>query len=214
MIPRIKICGVKHAEHVITAVQGGATAIGLNFVPPSSRYVGGVKEALELIHACASVPVEWAGLFVNPNFDELKVVLAAVEFQIIQLHGSESPEFVRRVKSRARGAKVWKAFRVATKDDLTPIADYDCDGVVLDSKVAGTFGGTGQAFDWNLLEGFPRSVPLILSGGLNPGNVANAIGIVNPDWVDVASGVESSPGEKCSEKILQFIKEAQRARET
>lgn len=214
MIPRVKICGVKHAKHVFTATQSGASSIGLNFIPPSSRYVGGVKEAQELIQACSGLSVEWAGVFVNPNFDELKMVLAAVEFQIIQLHGSETPEFVQRVKARAPGAKVWKAFRIATKDDLVPVADYDCDGIVLDAKVVGTFGGTGRTFNWKILEDFPRNAPLILSGGLNPGNVADAIRIVNPDWVDVASGVESSPGEKCSDKILQFIKEAQRLRES
>lgn len=210
MIPKVKICGIKHAEHVRAATQAGVSAIGLNFIPPSSRYVGGIKEALALIRSAAGTSVEWAGLFVNPDFDELKVLLAALDLDIIQLHGNESPDFVRRVKARAPHAKIWKAFRIETAEDLKPIADYTCDGVVLDAKVKGSYGGTGHSFDWNIVKGMDRSTPMILSGGLHPKNVAEAIRITQPDWVDVASGVETAPGEKCSEKIIAFIQEARK----
>ncbi|MEI6235041.1 MAG: phosphoribosylanthranilate isomerase [Planctomycetota bacterium] len=211
MPPLIKICGVKQTDHVLAAARAGATAIGLNFIPPSSRYVGGIKEAATLIRESALPEMKWAGVFVNPDFDELKIVLASLDLQIIQLHGNETPEFVSRVKARAPNASVWKAFRVETKEDLNEIANFECDGVVLDAKIAGTFGGTGHTFDWSILNDFQRTVPLILSGGLNPGNVAEAIRITRPDWVDVASGVEISPGEKCKTKIADFIREAKSA---
>ena len=211
MIPRIKICGIKHPEHIRTAVQAGADAIGLNFIPPSSRYVGGIQEAKQLIKDSAVPDVQWAGVFVNPDYDELKILLAALDLQIIQLHGNECPDFVRKVKARVPHAQVWKAFRIDTAKDLEAIADYVCDGVVVDAKVAGTFGGTGHTFDWHVLEKWPRCAPLILSGGLTPANVATAIQITAPDWVDVASGVESLPGEKCHEKIKAFIHEVKSA---
>jgi phosphoribosylanthranilate isomerase len=202
----IKICGVKDPAHVVAAADAGAHAIGLNFVPQSKRFVGGVDRAAQLIAACSPVQIIWAGVFVNPDFDELIKTQEALKLGILQLHGDESPEFVRRVKARAGSVKVWKAFRVAARADLMRISEFECDGILLDAKVIGERGGTGQAFDWTILKDFKRTAPLILSGGLTPQNVAEAIGAVNPDWVDVASGVESAPGRKSAILIAEFIR--------
>ncbi|HLX63894.1 MAG TPA: phosphoribosylanthranilate isomerase [Planctomycetota bacterium] len=208
MSPRIKICGVKRAEHVLAAANAGAAAVGLNFVPSSSRFIGRIENAWMLIDACSMTGVEWAGVFVNPEFDELLRLKEELGLHVLQLHGDESPEFVRRVKARAGDARVWKAFHVAAQSELAAINDYECDGVLLDTKVSGAHGGTGRTFDWKILEGFKRSVPLILSGGLNARNVADAIRAAKPDWVDVASGVEIAPGEKSVALIVDFIRAA------
>src|SRR6185295_4202359 len=105
-------------------------------------------------------------------------------------------------------AKIWKAIRIESAADLIPVAEYDCDGILLDSKVLGEQGGSGQAFDWAILKDFKCAPPLILSGGLTAENVAAAIAAVKPAWVDVASGVEHSPGEKSAELIDAFVKAA------
>ncbi len=156
--------------------------------------MGGAREAAALMAECAHLGVEWAGVFVDPDFDELLALQAALGFDILQLHGNETPAFIEKVKARISGVKIWKAFRVAKRRDLAPVADYACDGILLDAKVLGAHGGTGQTFDWSILGDFKRPAPLILSGGLNPRNVAEAVRAVQPDWVDVASGVESAPG--------------------
>lgn len=219
---RIKICGVKHPPHALLAAQAGAHAIGLNFAPGSKRFIGGVDRligsveyAAKLLRVCSNARLGWAGVFVNPELDELLKLQETLKLDILQLHGDESPEFIRRLKARAGSVKVWKAFRVAAQSDLLPIADFECDGILLDAKIpGGAQGGTGQTFDWGILKDFKRTVPLILSGGLTPQNVAAAVRAVKPDWVDVASGVERIPGEKSAELITDFLCAAKNADQT
>jgi phosphoribosylanthranilate isomerase len=103
---------------------------------------------------------------------------------------------------------IWKAFPIATREDLTAIDAYDCDVALLDAKVHGARGGTGTAFDWTLLENAPRTKPWALAGGLKPQNVAEAVRRVKPAWVDTASGVESAPGIKDRAKMDAFVREA------
>src|SRR5437764_13636913 len=114
MAPLIKICGVKRLDDVLGAARAGASAVGLNFAPQSKRFIGGVEEARKLMTAAtqAGARIEWAGVFVDPDFDALLKLHEALGLTILQLHGSESPNFVRCVKAAAGATQVWKAFRV------------------------------------------------------------------------------------------------------
>ncbi|HYF50276.1 MAG TPA: phosphoribosylanthranilate isomerase [Planctomycetota bacterium] len=204
MPTRIKICGVRRAGDVHAASRLGVEAVGLNFVPESPRYVGGIEAAKKLIAASVAPDMQWAGVFVNPTMEQVKKTTTALNLRIVQLHGEELPAFVREVK-QALGVTVWKALRVSTAADLKVMDIFECDGFVVDAKVPGVRGGSGKTFDWNILKDISRKAPLILSGGLKPANVAAAIAAVSPDWVDVASGVESAPGVKNAELIREFV---------
>jgi phosphoribosylanthranilate isomerase len=211
MSVRIKICGVKRVEDAKAAVTAGADAIGINFVPESSRYIGTVGRAQDLIVECGASALLWAGVFANPS-DTLIDEAVGAGLRVIQLHGEEPAEFAESLRERLpTDVQLWKAFRISTADDLLQLADFSsCDAWVLDAKAAGTRGGSGQAFDWELLKSVPRTTPWVLAGGLNPDNVQDAVRRVRPEWVDVASGVESAPGIKDSAKIVRFIEEAKR----
>lgn len=202
---RIKLCGVRRAGDVRTAARLGVQSVGLNFVAESLRYVGGLDAAQRLIDESQAPAMQWSGVFVNPALKHVTHLATALGLKIVQLHGEETPAFVREVKAALPLATVWKALRAATADDLKVMAIYECDGFVVDAKVAGVRGGSGQSFDWNILKDIQRSRPLILSGGLKPSNVALAVKIVHPDWVDVASGVETAPGIKSAELIEEFV---------
>lgn len=206
MKPRIKICGIRQPEHVRAAIAASADAIGLNFYSQSKRFIGSLEVARALRDEFKNESIAWAGVFVNASMEVLIDTAQALDLAIVQLHGDETPQFVTAAKMcLPESVQVWKAFRVATEDDLQPIAEYRGDAVVLDTKVNGEPGGTGQSFDWKILKRFVRNVPLVLSGGLNASNVSAAIQSVQPNWVDVASGVEESPGQKSAAMINEFI---------
>jgi len=209
MSVRIKICGVRRVEDAVAAGHLGAHAIGINFVPESSRFIGDVAHAKELIAKTASANLLWAGVFANPT-DALVDSAVAAGIRVVQLHGEETAEFAARLRGRLKpDVQIWKAFRIAMASDLAQLAEFSsCDVWLLDAKSPGTRGGSGQAFDWDLLNGLARSKPIVLAGGLHPDNVQDAVRRVRPEWVDVASGVESAPGMKDAAKIERFIKEA------
>ncbi len=209
-MPRVKICGVKRPEDIRAAVASGADAIGLNFVARSPRFVGNLQSAQALIAAAGTAKLLWCGVFVDATLDEIRAATETLKLDVVQLHGDESPEFAQRVK-QLLNVTVWKAVRIATANDIATLPKFACDGWVLDSKVEGLHGGSGKTFDWNLVNGLKRSTQLILSGGLHPTNVADAVRCTSPDWVDVASGVESAPGVKDAALIDAFIREARRS---
>ena len=205
----VKICGVKQAADVIAAARAGADAVGLNFFPPSPRYIGSLAKAARLLKAAAwPRKLLWAGVFVNPQIAEVLSAVETLALDIVQLHGEESPDWVAALKKQLSGKAIWKAVRVSKKRDLAVLAEYHCDAWLIDAKAAKKRGGTGKTFDWAILKDMQRPVPLVLSGGLNPHNVAAAIRAVKPDWVDVASGVESSPGVKDAKLIDAFVRAA------
>jgi phosphoribosylanthranilate isomerase len=211
-MPRVKICGVKRPEDLQAAIGAGADAIGLNFVARSPRYVGDANAAAKLVeNAHAPTALLYCGVFVNASIHEIRSAVDAAQLAVIQLHGDESPQFVSEVKHEFPKLRVWKAVRIASSEDLAALDRYDCDGWVLDSKVEGVHGGSGKSFDWSLLKGLSRKIELILSGGLTPMNVAEAIRATAPEWVDVASGVESAPGIKDAKLIREFIRQAHSA---
>lgn len=199
MIPRVKICGITRIEDALAAARLGADAIGLVFYPGSPRAVT-PAQARAIIDALPPfvVPV---GLFVNAGAEAVRDTLAVAPVQLLQFHGEETPGFCA-----AFGRPFLRAVRVRPGTDLLQYARefHAAKGLLLDAWVEGVHGGTGATFDWSLI---PRDLPapVVLSGGLNPDNVEQAVRRVRPWAVDVSSGVESAKGIKDAAKIEAFI---------
>lgn len=202
----VKICGLSDPANLSTAIKAGARYVGFVFYPPSPRNIS-AETAKEL---SLSVPtgIRSVGLFVDPSDEQLEQTLGIVPLDMIQLHGSETPARIAEIKARF-SMPIMKAFNIREEADLTPVPDYEdvTDWLLFDSKpeTATLPGGTGQSFDWNLLAGKTFSKPWMLSGGLTPDNVRDALSQLSPDAVDVSSGVESAPGAKDAAKIKAFI---------
>lgn len=202
----IKICGLTRPADIAAAAAAGAGYFGLVFFPRSPRAVTPGSAA-----ALAALVPEGAarvGLFVDPDDALLDATLAAVPLDILQLHGAESPARVREIRDRA-GLPVMKAVGVATPADLDALWDYGlaADLLLVDAKPApgaALPGGNGLAFDWRLLAGRRLLKPWFLAGGLNPGNVAEAVRLTGAPAVDVSSGVERAPGDKDPDLIAAF----------
>jgi phosphoribosylanthranilate isomerase len=199
--PKIKFCGITSLDDARAAAAAGAWAIGVIFWPASPRRCE-LAEAVE-IGSAFKRHVELVGVFVNPTLDELAGTADAVGLTMLQLHGSEGPSFCAEA-ARRTGCKVIKAARVRSGADIQALLPFHTDYHLLDSHVAGRPGGTGQVFEWQLARAHRGPVPVILSGGLNADNVAEAIEVVRPFAVDVASGVESAPGRKDPAKLAAF----------
>jgi len=200
MTTAVKICGITRAADALAAARAGAHAIGLVFYAPSPRYVtpAAAAEIIRELHPFVT-PV---GLFVDAPAGEVQRTLSEAPVQLIQFHGSEPPDFCRQF-----ALPYIKTVRMKPGVDLLQYArDYhDAKALLLDTYVEGLVGGSGAAFDWSLI---PRGLPLpvILSGGLTPENVTDAVRGVRPSAVDVSSGVESAKGVKDAERIAAFIK--------
>ncbi|MEI7612020.1 MAG: phosphoribosylanthranilate isomerase [Betaproteobacteria bacterium] len=198
MKPRIKICGLTRSEDVQVALSAGADAIGLVFYPPSPRYVD-LRLAAEL--ACQLPPfVTLVGLFVNADPQAVRETLAAVPIHLLQFHGDEDENYCRQFDR-----PYIKAARVRPGMDLVQYAAGfpSAQAILLDAFVDG-YGGGGKTFDWSLIP-LGLEKPLVLSGGLDAGNVGEAIARVRPAAVDVSSGVEAARGIKDAEKIFAFV---------
>jgi phosphoribosylanthranilate isomerase len=199
--PKIKFCGVTTLGDAQRAAQAGAWAIGLIFWPGSARRCS--VEAAAEIAAALRRRLEVVGVFVNPTLDHVAQTADAVGLTMLQLHGEEGPAFCAEA-ARRTGCKVIKAARVRSGADIQALSTFHTDYHLLDSYVAGVPGGTGETFSWEIARAHRGSVPMILSGGLRPDNVAEAIAAVRPFAVDVASGVEASPGRKDPDKLEAF----------
>lgn len=199
--PKIKICGVTSVEDAERAHAAGAWAIGLNFWPRSQRCVD-LDAAIE-IAATLRRRAEIVGVFVNPTLESIASTAEAVGLTMLQLHGDEGPALCAEA-ARRTGCRVIKAIRVHSGAEIQALAPFHTDFHLLDSYDPGLRGGTGETFSWELAGGHLGSIPLILSGGLTPDNVAEAISVVHPYAVDVASGVEASPRRKDPEKLEAF----------
>lgn len=195
----VKICGITRVEDALVAARCGAHAIGLVFYRPSPRYVA-PDRAGEIIRALPPF-ITAVGLFVDAAADDVRATLAATRISLIQFHGQEAPDFCRQFS-----VPYMKAVRVRPDLDLIQYAaDYhDAKALLLDAYVDGIYGGTGTAFDWSLVPR-PLPLPVVLSGGLDPDNVGDAIRKVRPWAVDVSSGVESARGIKDPAKIVAFM---------
>jgi phosphoribosylanthranilate isomerase len=203
--PRIKICGVTRLDDARAAVELGAWAVGMVFYEQSPRSCT-LAEA-ERIGAALHRRAEIAGVFVNSPLDEIADLSDRIGLTLVQLHGDEGPAFCAEV-ARRTGARMIKAESVRGAGTLQDLARFHTDFHLLDGHAAGLRGGTGEQFDWSLLATRRSKVPLIVSGGLNADNVGEAIARTHPYAVDVASGVEESPGVKDHERIRAFIEAA------
>lgn len=200
-VPRIKVCGLRDRDVVLNTIEAGADAIGLVFYPPSPRHVS--LEAAAQLSAGLPAFVTVVGLFVDAEASYVSSVLESCSIDLLQFHGNEDLADCIQF-----GRPFIKAIRVKPDTNLVEYAQRFahplCRGLLVDAWVDGVPGGTGEAFDWDLLpERLP--LPLILSGGLHPDNVVQAIRKVNPWAVDVSSGVESSKGIKDLQRVQAFI---------
>jgi phosphoribosylanthranilate isomerase len=200
---RIKFCGITRLTDAERALDAGAWAVGLIFYPGSPRRCefGAAAE----IAASLKRRAEIVGVFVNATLDHVARTAEALELTMIQLHGDEGPAYCAEA-GRRTGCKLIKAARVRSGADIQALASFHTDFHLLDSYAPGRPGGTGETFAWELARAHGRSVPVILSGGLTPGNVGDAIAAVRPYAVDVASGVEITPGRKDPAKLTAFAR--------
>jgi phosphoribosylanthranilate isomerase len=202
MAVRVKICGITRNEDLSTACAAGADALGFVFYAKSPRNLS-IERAASLVRALPPF-VQSVGLFVDAEPGFVGAVLDAVPLDLLQFHGDETPEYCRQFNR-----PYLKAVRVRPGVDLVKYAsDFaDARALLLDAYVPGVPGGTGERFDWRLIPA-GLNKPIILSGGLNPDNVAEAVQTVQPWAVDVSSGVESAPGIKDVAKVAAFIERA------
>lgn len=203
----VKICGVTSVSDARLVAACRPDALGLNFCAGSPRRVS--EETARAIVEDLGGGIEMVGVFVNAPLDELLRVSRQVGLDAVQLHGDESPDFLLQVRSA--GISAFKAVRVGSREDAFRAESFEGPRILVDAKVAGVYGGSGEAFDWSLIEELNRKRDLILAGGLGPETVAGAIRAVRPGGVDTASGVESAPGQKDPEKVRLFVESARRA---
>ena len=214
---RIKICGITNLADAVMAAEAGADAIGLNFYPQSKRYVSpdNAQQICQALEEQFGDAVARVGVFVNTPVDQLQTIAEQVGLTAVQLHGDEPPQMVAELGQ----LPVVRARQIEGDDFLPILQDLaDCqsagrrpDAVLVDAAAAGQYGGTGETVAWDVVARHRHQLadtPLLLAGGLTPENVAQAIRAAHPDGVDVASGVESSPGHKEQAKVSLFVAQA------
>lgn len=209
----IKICGLKTPAALDVALEAGADQVGFVFFPPSPRNLG--YEAARTLGQRVKGRAGKVALTVDATDEMLGEIIEALKPDMLQLHGTETPERVVAIRTRF-GRPVMKALPISERADLSPIHLYAnvADKLIFDArppKDATRPGGLGKPFDWRLLENIDPGVPFLLSGGLDVGNVADALAITRAPGVDVSSGVERAPGEKDPEKIRAFVRAARQA---
>lgn len=196
---RVKICGITNIEDALFSAQQGADALGFIFYRKSSRYID-PSEARAIISELPPF-ITTVGVFVNEEKEEILNCRTISGIDIVQLHGDEDPEFCNALEMT-----YIKACRVSGVSELDRLRYYNTNLILLDNHSEDSYGGTGETFNWEIARGYNyMNKSIILSGGLNPLNVKNAVRLLGPDAVDVSSGVESGPGKKDHKKIRQFI---------
>lgn len=205
---KIKICGIKTVEDAQAAIDLGADLIGFNFYPKSPRYleVGICREIMSKVRHVGRVTC--VGVFVNTSAEEIYATLNTCGLSLAQLHGDETIEFMEGLEEKS-----FKAVRLSTdyETDLRTITDFAGKrhglepALLVDAAVKGLYGGSGITADWDGAAELAKKYPLLLAGGLTPENVAQAIRRVKPWGVDVASGVESTPGKKDPSRMKAFV---------
>lgn len=209
----VKICGLSTAEALDAALEAGADLVGFVHFPRSPRHVP--LEAAPALVARVGGRARTVLLLVDPDDATLDAAVAAFRPDIIQLHGRETPERVAEIRART-GRPVMKALPVARAEDLAQVPAYArvADRLLFDAKPLpddALPGGNGRPFDWRLLAGLDPGRPVMLSGGLDAGNVSQALSVIRLDGVDVSSGVETAPGVKSADKIFAFVRAARAA---
>jgi phosphoribosylanthranilate isomerase len=204
---RVKVCGITNLQDGELAVSLGAWSLGMIFYEDSPRRCS--LEQAQLIGAALRRSVHLCGVFVNAPLDEIVTTSQQVGLDMLQLHGDEGPSFCAEA-ARRTGARVIKAAQVSDVGDVRDLERFHVDFHLLDARArdprrAALRGGTGETFEWRLLEARRSKVPLILSGGLNAENVAEAISRAHPFAVDTASGTEAAPGHKDPQRLRAFF---------
>jgi phosphoribosylanthranilate isomerase len=198
----IKICGITSVEDARAAAALGADWLGVNFVPSSKRFIE--PSAAHALIDAAQLSVTWVGVVADLGPLDLQRVRTVSGVHCLQLHGNEPASVFDALTPRD-----FKAVRVASKADVESASVYPGDWLLTDAKPEdGALGGSGHRFDWPLVRGLARERRLMLAGGLRPDNVAEAVSVVSPSGVDVASGVESAPGQKDARLMAEFIRRA------
>jgi len=203
---KIKICGIRTVNDALAAMDAGADLIGFNFYPKSPRYisVGYCRDIMSVMRKYAQIT--YVGVFVNASAAQVRATMETCALSLAQLHGDENSEMVQSLDGRA-----FKAFRGAAdvETDKRMITD-SAPAFLIDAAIKGAYGGTGVTADWSIAAELAQHYPLLLAGGLTPENVTAAVQQVKPWGVDVASGVESSPGVKDTNKMKAFVHEVRR----
>lgn len=204
---RVKICGLRTEADVAVVARAGAAYAGLNFFPKSPRYV--TLEQARMLALAAPPGLAKVALTVDATDDVIDAIVEAMPLDMLQLHGSETPERVADVRARY-GLPVMKVIGVQGEGDLASLMEYSlaADQIMIDAKApkgAVLPGGNGLTFDWRLVAQRRWLKPWMLAGGLTPANVAEAVRLTNVRQVDVASGVESAPGVKDHARIAAFV---------
>lgn len=200
----IKICGITNRQDALLAAAAGVDMLGFVFYPPSPRSVQ-PEQARHIVQDIRRrhPPIQIAGVFVDEALDHIQRVGHNCRLDYIQLHGEEHPEMAAALLDG--GFQVIKGFRVGKGQSHCELERYPATAYLLDTYIPGLPGGTGQTFDWALAAQTSWSRPIILAGGLNPGNVAQAIRTARPWGVDVSSGVEMTPGRKDPNLVRRFV---------
>jgi len=203
---KVKVCGITNYRDAAMIIEQGVDVLGFNFYPSSPRYIRPAA-ARKIIRGLPPFVVT-VGVFVNvADPRRLSETAEAAGVQVLQLHGDETPEYCAQLEK-------WpliKALRIDASGIPEALEAYPVRAFLLDVKDDVLFGGTGKSFDWKLAKGVRKFRPIILAGGLRPDNVREAIRIVDPYGVDVCSGVESEPGKKDAEKLIEFMNEVKNA---
>jgi phosphoribosylanthranilate isomerase len=196
---RVKVCGITSIDDARRAAELGAWAVGLIFHPPSPRACA-LPDAERIGRELKREPPEVTGVFVNRPLEEVTAIAEACSLSLLQLHGDEGPAYCDEI-ARRTGCKVMKAVQVRDRSSLTDLRAFHVDLHLVDAHHPELRGGTGETFDWELVRGHRGGVPVVLSGGLTPENVAEAIAATRPFAVDSASGTEAEPGRKDPAKL-------------
>jgi phosphoribosylanthranilate isomerase len=200
---RVKICGITGSDDALRSVDLGAWALGMIFWPNSPRLCP-LDEA-EAIGAELHRRVELTGVFVNASLDEVALLADRCRLSLLQLHGDEGPAYCREA-ARRTGCRVMKSARVRDAAQVQALRAFPTDLHLLDAYSASAPGGTGETFNWELARLHAGTPPVVLSGGLTPDNVGEAIAAVQPWGVDTASGTEAAPGRKDPAKLEAFFR--------
>lgn len=207
---RVKICGITQPQQAVAIANLGATALGFICVPTSPRYV--TSEQIQGVVAELPENIDKIGVFANASIPEITQIVIDSGLTGVQLHGDEPPEFCSLLRQSLPNVEIIKALRVRSIEHLAQAGNYMkyIDTLLLDAYHPQQLGGTGKTLDWQMLQQFKPSCPWLLAGGLTPDNVVTALNQLQPDGIDLSSGVESTPGDKDLNKVALLFQQLER----
>ena len=202
---RVKICGIKQPEQGKAIAIAGATALGFICVPNTPRYV--TKQQIRAVVEQLPKQIDRIGVFANSSVEDICQIVEFAGLTGVQLHGDESPEFCQQMRSMLPDIEIIKALRIKNSQALEQAQIYfsSVDTLLLDAYNPQMLGGTGATLDWKTLQQFQPGCPWLLAGGLTPDNVLDALKQVNPNGIDLSSGVERAPGDKDLDKVAKLF---------